>query len=235
LEQGSKLILIDKDQSRLEQLIENLSAKESRDLSAYSCDLENAEERRKVFRTICQNNSLIHGIVNCAAFVGGTSLEGWSENFEEQSMDTWRRALEVNLTSVFDLVQTLIPSLRNAESASIVNISSIYGDKGPKWRIYENTSMGNPAAYAVSKGGVNQLTRWLATTLAPKIRVNAIVAGGIERNQPNSFKEKYILDVPLGRMAYEIDIVGPIMFLLSDLSSYVTGELLRVDGGRSIW
>jgi NAD(P)-dependent dehydrogenase (short-subunit alcohol dehydrogenase family) len=150
-------------------------------------------------------------------------------------MDTWRRALEVNLTSVFDLVQTLIPSLRNAESASIVNISSIYGDKGPKWRIYENTSMGNPAAYAVSKGGVNQLTRWLATTLAPKIRVNAIVAGGIERNQPNSFKEKYILDVPLGRMAYEIDIVGPIMFLLSDLSSYVTGELLRVDGGRSIW
>ena len=101
--------------------------------------------------------------------------------------------------------------------------------------MYTGTPLGNPAAYSVSKAGLIQFTRWLATTLAPMVRVNSVIAGGIERDQPDDFKSKYCRDVPLGRMATETDLIGPITFLLSSISSYITGEALHVDGGRGIW
>ena len=95
--------------------------------------------------------------------------------------------------------------------------------------------MGNPAAYAASKGGLLQLTRWLSTTLAPSVRANAISPGGVYRNQPISFVKRYEARTPLGRMATEEDIVGAVVYLASDLSTYVTGQNLIVDGGWTAW
>ena len=103
------------------------------------------------------------------------------------------------------------------------------------WELYENTTMGNPAAYGASKGGLNQLTRWLATTLAPDIRVNAISPGGIFRNQPDTFVKRYENRTPLRRMANEDDFRGATVYLASDLSSYVSGQVLSVDGGWGSW
>jgi NAD(P)-dependent dehydrogenase (short-subunit alcohol dehydrogenase family) len=82
---------------------------------------------------------------------------------------------------------------------------------------------------------VSQLTRWLATTLSPDIRVNAISPGGIFRNQPKKFVERYEIKTPLGRMATEDDFRGAIAYLASDLSSYVTGQIIRIDGGWGVW
>jgi NAD(P)-dependent dehydrogenase (short-subunit alcohol dehydrogenase family) len=101
--------------------------------------------------------------------------------------------------------------------------------------LYEGTAMGNPAAYAASKGGLLQLTRWLATTVAPQVRVNSISPGGVWRNQPESFVERYKARTPLARMATEDDFRGAIAFLASDLSGYVTGQDLAVDGGWGVW
>ena len=95
--------------------------------------------------------------------------------------------------------------------------------------------MGNPAAYAAGKGGLLQLTRWLATVLAPDIRVNAISPGGVWRNQPEAFLKRYIERTPLKRMAAEEDIKGAVVYLASDMSSYVTGQNLMVDGGFTVW
>ena len=95
--------------------------------------------------------------------------------------------------------------------------------------------MGNPAAYAATKGGLLQLTRYLATVLAPKIRVNAVSPGGIERGQPSAFQERYVARTPLGRMAREEDFKGIIAFLASDASAYVTGQNFAVDGGWTVW
>jgi len=95
--------------------------------------------------------------------------------------------------------------------------------------------MGNPAAYAASKGGLLQYTRWLATVLAPTVRVNAITPGGVWRNQPDSFHKKYVERTPLKRMAREEDFKGAIAYLASDLSSYVTGQNIIVDGGWTAW
>ena len=95
--------------------------------------------------------------------------------------------------------------------------------------------MGNPAGYQASKGGMIQLTRGPATTLAPHIRANSVSPGGIERLQPKEFVGAYVAKTPLRRMANEQDIVGAIVFLLSDASAYMTGQNLMVDGGFSAW
>jgi NAD(P)-dependent dehydrogenase (short-subunit alcohol dehydrogenase family) len=125
--------------------------------------------------------------------------------------------------------------LKESKGASIINIGSIYGEFGPDWRLYQGTEMANPAAYGVSKGGLMQLTRWLSTTLAPTVRVNAISPGGIFRSQPQIFVERYEERTPLVRMATEDDFRGAIAYMASDLSQYVTGQVLAVDGGWSIW
>ena len=105
----------------------------------------------------------------------------------------------------------------------------------PDWSLYKDLDMENPAAYGVSKGGVIQLTRWLSTRLAPSIRVNTISPGGIFRGQPEKFIERYEARTPMGRMAKEIDLSGALIFLASDLSSYVTGQNVVVDGGWGVW
>ena len=118
---------------------------------------------------------------------------------------------------------------------SIINMASIYGSYGPDYELYRDTTMGNPAAYAASKGGLVQLTRWLATTLAPAVRVNSISPGGVFRSQPEIFVERYKKRTPLGRMATEDDFRGAIAYLASDLAAYVTGQNLAVDGGWGVW
>jgi NAD(P)-dependent dehydrogenase (short-subunit alcohol dehydrogenase family) len=95
--------------------------------------------------------------------------------------------------------------------------------------------MSNPAAYGASKGGLIQFTRWLATTVAPDIRVNAISPGGIYRQQPGAFVSRYEARTPMGRMATEDDFRGVVAHLASDLSRYVTGQNLAVDGGWGVW
>ena len=95
--------------------------------------------------------------------------------------------------------------------------------------------MSNPAAYAASKGGVVQFTRWCSTVLSPEIRVNAITPGGIFRNQDPKFVERYESRTPMKRMAKEEDFIGAVVFLASDLSGYITGQNIVVDGGFSVW
>ena len=95
--------------------------------------------------------------------------------------------------------------------------------------------MGNSAAYAASKGGMIQLTRWLSTVLAPAVRVNCISPGGISRGQPDVFLKRYIDKTPLRRMGIEEDFKGIVAYLSSDMSAYVTGQNFMVDGGWTAW
>ena len=94
---------------------------------------------------------------------------------------------------------------------------------------------GNPAAYSSSKGGLIQLSRWLAVTLAPNIRVNSICLGGVHNKQNKLFKARYEKEVPLNRMATPKDLLGAIILLSSDMSKYITGQSVKVDGGWSAW
>lgn len=233
-ELGAAVALVDRNSDALDTAVEEVSQKYGAMASGYTCDLEQEAERDRLIEALLKDGP-VDILVNNAAFVGSSDLTGWSTDFENQSIDTWRRAMEVNVTAAFHLCQKLAPTMRKQSGASIINIASIYGQWGPDWSLYEGTQLANPAAYGASKGGLIQLSRWLATTLAPDIRVNAISPGGISRGQPASFVEKYEQRVPLGRMAEEDDFRGALAFLASDMSKYVTGQILAVDGGWGAW
>lgn len=174
-------------------------------------------------------------IVNNAAFTGTSGVPGYAVPFEEQTDEAFLAAAQLNLLAPFSLVRTALPLLRRSGHGSVVNISSMYGLVGPNMRLYDGTAMGNPAAYAATKGGVAQLTRYLATVLAPEVRVNAIAPGGIARGQDNQFVERYEALTPLGRMGTEQDMAGAVAWLASDAAAYVTGQLVAVDGGWTAW
>lgn len=234
-ELGANLIITDLNKAELESLKKEITRKWNVEIAIKDCNLEIQEERSELIQWINGNFDKLNILINNAAFVGTSDLKGWSEDFKSQSIETWRRALEVNLTASFELCQKLSPLMAASEGASIVNIGSIYGVFAPDWRLYEDTMMANPAAYAASKGGLIQITRWLSTTLAPKIRVNIISPGGILRGQPIDFIKKYEDKIPLQRMASENDLCGAIAFFASDLSAYITGQNLMVDGGFGTW
>lgn len=233
-QQGAELVLVDRPGSDFRPLMTDLS-KWSVCVQSHACDIESQDQRQQLIDKMNDDSNQLSIVVNNAAFVGTSDLTGWAVPFEQQSVETWRRALEVNLTSVFHLCQGLAPLLRRSKGANIINIGSIYGFLGPDWRLYEGTQMSNPVAYAASKGGLIQLTRWLASTLAPDIRVNAISPAGIFRNQPESFVKSYEARTPMGRMATEQDFIAALIFLSSDGSRYMTGQNLVIDGGFSVW
>ena len=234
-ELGADLILIDRPGSDLVTLEKQLRENWESNVCQFECDLEDESQRLKLFDVVQGDGLSLNMLVNNAAFVGDSKLEGWITSFEDQSLETWRRAMEVNLTSAFHLSQLFSSLLKVSVGGNILNIASIYGEYGPDWSLYEGTQMGNPAAYAASKGGLIQLARWLATTVAPDVRVNTISPGGIYRNQDSIFVDRYIARTPLRRMAKEDDFRGVVAFLASDLSSYVTGQNIAVDGGWGVW
>jgi NAD(P)-dependent dehydrogenase (short-subunit alcohol dehydrogenase family) len=123
--------------------------------------------------------------------------------------------------------------MREAGGGSIVNLGSLYATVAPEPRFYDHLpGFVKPAAYAASKAGVLQLTRYFARLWGPHgVRVNALSPGGVRATQDPEFIEKYCARVPLGRMAEPDDLRGPLVFLASDASRYVTGHELRVDGG----
>lgn len=234
-ELGADIVLVDRPGSDFDPQVKALSERWGVNVEGVACDLEHEGARADLIARMGKSGTELNILVNNAAFVGTSELKGWGVPFEYQTVETWRRALEVNLTAVFDLTKGLTPVLRLAEGASIINVASIYGLYGPDWGLYDGTSMSNPAAYGTSKGGLIQLTRWLATTIAPDIRVNSISPGGIFRNQPESFVSKYVERTPLKRMACEDDFRGAIAYLATDMSRYVTGQNLSVDGGWGVW
>lgn len=226
------VLLIDRSREMLDSCARELQLDPA---NCFAVDLEADKARIDVAREIASRFDHVDILINNAAFVGDSGLSGWATSFTEQSIETWRRALEVNLTAPFHLIQLLHPILAKSGKASIINIGSIYGMLGPDWSMYEGTSMANPAAYAASKGGLIQLTRWLSTTLAPEIRVNSISPGGIGRGQPDSFVDKYEARTPLKRMGSEEDFLGIVAYLASDASAWVTGQNFAIDGGWSAW
>ncbi len=150
--------------------------------------------------------------------------------------------MSVNLDGMFLVAQAVGRRMVEQKiGGSIVQTSSIYGVVAPDQRIYEGSQymgrpINTPAVYSTSKAGVIGLTRYLAAYWGDAgIRVNTITPGGVESGQNDEFRQRYTARVPLGRMADRRDMLGALVFLASDASSYVTGQNLIVDGGLTCW
>jgi NAD(P)-dependent dehydrogenase (short-subunit alcohol dehydrogenase family) len=155
---------------------------------------------------------------------------------EDVPLDDFQRTLGVNLAGTFNAIQVFGSGMRDAGRGSIVNIGSLYASVAPDPGFYDHMGLDppflKPAAYGASKAGVLALTRYFARLWGPNgVRVNALSPGGVRGRQDDEFLRKYTARVPMGRMAEPGDLAGPLLFLASDASRYVTGHELRVDGG----
>lgn len=233
-ENGASIVVLDMDLERAEQVITAFRDKFGGEHMALAVDLSSKEQIASVSETVERQFGRLDVLVNCAALVGTSGLKGWATAFDEQDINTWEKALQINLTGAFYLIQQTTELMRKSGKGSVINVSSIYGVAGQKVSMYEGLGYLTPAAYAASKGGLVQLTRYLATVLAPKIRVNCVSPGGIERSQNEVFAKRYCDVTPLGRMGIEEDFKGVTHFLASDLSCYITGQNIVVDGGWSL-
>jgi NAD(P)-dependent dehydrogenase (short-subunit alcohol dehydrogenase family) len=229
-EMGAGVHVVDVDGARLDGTVRSLPATSGTHRGT-ALDLADTEALTRLVRDATDIDVLLH----CAAFVNQGNVAGYATRFAEQTLEAWRKAVEVNMTSAFAAAQAAAPALARNGKGSIVFIGSIYGMVGPDMRLYEGLEMGNAAAYAASKGGMIHLAKWLSTVLAPDVRVNVVSPGGVERGQDPRFIERYTARTPMGRMADNEDFAGAVAFFASDMSRYVTGQNLAVDGGWTAW
>jgi NAD(P)-dependent dehydrogenase (short-subunit alcohol dehydrogenase family) len=231
--EGSDLIITDKNRKSLETIKKKLNKRFNIKVNYVESDLTDYESRVTMLKFIKKNFKKIDFIINNAGFTGSQRNKlDWNGNIDEQKIELWNKAIEVNLSSIFHISKELKILQKKNNNSVIINLGSIYSVLGPDLALYKSTNLGSPAAYFASKGGLLQLTRWLASSLAP-IRVNMVSPGGIYNNQPNKFVKKYVKKLLIKRMCKVDDVVYLVQFLCSNQSSYITGQNILVDGGIS--
>lgn len=236
-ELGARVAVLDLDDLACRARADELNGAQADCAIPVACDLADEQATRTAIRNSIRALGGLDIMVHSAAFVGTTKVAGWSSPFGQQTVAAWDAGMRVNLTSAFVMAQEARDALAASGHGSIILVSSIYGLVGSDPALYADTGMNadRVLAYSASKGGLLQLMRHLATLFAPGIRVNAISPGGIARGQPQVFRERYAARTPLKRMATEEDMKGAVAYLASDLSAYVTGHDLVVDGGWTAW
>ena len=170
----------------------------------------------------------IDGIVNNAY----PRTKDWSTKFEDVKPDSWRKNVDMQMTSYFVFCQKALKVMVLQGYGAIVNIASIYGVVGNDFTLYEEFNGSSPAAYSAIKGGIISFSKYLASYYGRKgIRINCVSPGGIFDNQHQSFVQRYEDRVPMGRLGQPDDVAPSVSFLLSDWAKYITGQNLIVDGG----
>lgn len=168
------------------------------------------------------------GWVNCAY----PRTDDWEADLARVTPESWARNVDLQMNSACFFASEIAKRMGQRGRGSIVNIASIYGVVAPDFSIYKNVDFTTPPAYAAIKGGLIAFTRYLAAYWGRSgVRVNVVCPGGIYANQDDAFVDAYSRHTAVGRMATPEDIAGPIAFLASDASVYVTGATLMVDGG----
>jgi len=218
--EGSKVVVADVNLKQASKVTEEIKAL-GQEATAVQVDVSNKVEVQDMVNQVIKKYNTVDILVNCAGILRFSSIEELSEK-------DWNDILDVNLTGTFLCSQAVIKAMKKQKSGKIVNISSCAAKVG---------GVRAAASYSVSKAGVSNLTICLARELASsKINVNAIAPSMIDTpmtNQPGYGKEaqaNFVKTIPLGLGKPE-DIADAILFLVSDRSRYITGEILDVNGG----
>ena len=237
---GAHVAIVDLDLVSAETAAKKINKSDAQKVVAFESDITSPESVTQMVANVVKQLGRIDVLVNNAASKG-SSLDAFFESFEDYSLKTWREVMSVNIDGLFLVAQAVGKQMKKQGGGSIIQTSSIYGVVAPDQRIYEGSeyngrAINTPAVYSASKAAVNGLTSYLSTYWASsKIRVNSLTPGGIASGQNSEFNKKYSNRVPLGRMGEASELVGALIYLASDASSYVTGQNLIVDGGLSAW
>ncbi len=221
---GAKLIVASRNLDSCAQVAEEERSK-GHDVEAMSFDQGSEGSIVELRDRIQAEHGRLDGLVNNSVIR--------SMKREDAPVEDWELSMRVNATGVWLMHRYLGAMMVKQKGGSIVNVGSIQGTVGPDFSLYEGTEMGTPPPdYFFHKAGMNNLTRYYAALLGrSQVRVNCVIPGGFFNNQPERFVKNYERQTYLGRMATEDDLGGPVVFLLSNASAYMTGSLLYVDGG----
>ncbi len=176
----------------------------------------------------------LHGVPDVLVNCSYPKTSDWGNNsFKNISLNSFQKNIDIHLNSFVWSAKIIANKMIKRKKGSIIFLSSIYGLVGQDLEIYKNTKMKESLTYSVIKGGLISLTKQMASYYGRyNIRINSISPGGIkEKKHPSIFIKKYIKKVPLKRFCTPKDVSGATLFLASDLSSYITGTTLKVDGG----
>jgi NAD(P)-dependent dehydrogenase (short-subunit alcohol dehydrogenase family) len=195
-------------------------------------DIRYTDSIKKFISYVTHEAKKIDIWINCAL----PRVDGTSGKFEEIDSVLIAKETENHLIGFYRCCQEVFRHMKKNRCGNIINFGSIYGELSPDFRIYKNTEIVKSPAYSIVEGGINTLTRYLACYGAKyNIRVNAVCPGGVRDKHSSLFQRQYSDRVPMARMAYPEEIAGPVIFLASKASSYVTGHILNVDGGIHAW
>jgi NAD(P)-dependent dehydrogenase (short-subunit alcohol dehydrogenase family) len=240
-ESGADVAVVDLETENAQKLAQLLAERYGVNAFGYGCDVSDPASVQTMVANVVAAFGEINILHNNAA---GKSddLDAFFAAFEDYSLDQWRKIMSVNLDGMFLVAQAVGKQMvSQGKGGSIIQTASIYGVLAPDHRIYEESfylgrQINTPAVYTASKAGVIGLTKYLATYWAEKnIRVNTLTPGGTESGQNDEFKRRYSARIPMGRMGNAPEIVGALLYLASDASSYVTGQNIIIDGGLDCW
>jgi NAD(P)-dependent dehydrogenase (short-subunit alcohol dehydrogenase family) len=209
-------------------------------LERFECDITRRESIESAAAAVASRMGAASVLVNNAGVDQPPDAGGHRSTIDDLPIEQFRRMIEVNLLGTFQVTQVFGGQMAARGHGSIINIGSLYASVSPDQRFYDHLPGDAPflksPAYGASKAAVVNMTKYFSTLWGRQgIRVNTLSPGGVLGGQDDQFKSKYSARVPLGRMAQVDDLKGPLVFLASPASSYVTGHELRVDGGFTAW
>ena len=218
-EHGANLVLISRDMGRLTSLKNKIEHKNAVQVSIYRADVSNYEEIKSVFKQISSDKLSVNIIVNNA----GVMLDG---TLMMMKLEAIKQNIDVNTLGTINVAQASIKLLIKNRGGAIINMTSIIGTNGSSGQ----------SVYSASKSAIIGFTKSLSKELsALNIRVNAIAPGFIATNMTAHIPaQQTIASIGLARVGQPLDVANVALFLASDLSSYVTGQVIGVDGGMII-
>jgi NAD(P)-dependent dehydrogenase (short-subunit alcohol dehydrogenase family) len=235
-EAGADVAITSRSLEASQKTAAEIAADTGRKAVGFRCDVRFEDQVVALVDAVLAEFGVIDILVNNAGNVVSTPQ---NKPLEQRPIEEWEFTVDVNLKGIFLCSKHVVAkAMKPARSGVIINIGSVAGMTGKDHRVYEGTPMGGVTIdYAASKGGVINMTREMACWLAQyNIRVNCISPGGFQRGQPERFVQQYSFLVPMGRMGHDgKEMKGPVVFLASEASSYVTGSNLVVDGGMTAW
>ncbi|MBI2063451.1 MAG: SDR family oxidoreductase [Candidatus Yanofskybacteria bacterium] len=233
-ENGAKVVIADTNLRGGKKLVEKIKKETGNKNIVFSrCDITSEASIKSLIKFVLKKFNKIDGLINNAY----PRNKNYGRKFEDVTYKDFCENVNTHLGGYFLMTKETARIMKKQKSGNIIFMGSIYGFSAPKFEIYEGTHMTMPIEYAAIKGGIINLTKYLASYFGPYgIRVNAISPGGVSDNQPESFVKKYVRYVKLAprRMTMQEDISGVLLFLLSDAAAYITGQNIVVDGGWTL-
>ncbi len=228
-ERGARLALVDLPAAHPEEF----AARVGGESYGIAGDVSKSESVTNLVERVLQRFGRVDVLINNHQYKPEGFTSAKAETFPEQ---LWDSIVDVNLKGTFLTCRDFGRVMLDQGKGSIINVASTYGVVSSDPSLYRGNSLGNPVAYSASKGGVIMLSKYLGAYWAARgVRVNCITPHGVLNSQDPAFVELFSAKSPMRRLMKAEEIVGAVVFLASDASSYATGSNLLIEGGWTAW